>query len=191
MKRALILLAFLAADCAFAQTRYEITPTYTTIRFSIVKWGVIKDEGRFRDFAGALVYDAAHPERSRIDVVVQAKSLDTMNADRDATVRSPDFLDVARYPTLEFHSTGVAFANGRPFVTGDLTIRGVTKRIRFPATALGMRELPRVGKLAAFETTFTVNRRDYGVLGARWGAVPGVLADEVEIHIVIGAVARR
>jgi hypothetical protein len=52
----------------------------------------------------------------------------------------------------------------------------------------GVRDLPDIGKLAGFETTFTINRRDYGVLGSRWGAVPATLSDEVEIHLLIGAV---
>jgi hypothetical protein len=57
-------------------------------------------------------------------------------------------------------------------------------------TSHGIRELPNIGKLAGFETSFTINRRDYGVLGSRWGAVPSVLGDEVEIHILIGATTR-
>ena len=77
------------------------------------------------------------------------------------------------------------------FVTGNLSIHGTTKRIHFPVTSLGTHEVPNVGKLAGFETTFTINRRDYGVLGNRWGAVPGVLSDEVELHITIGAVTKR
>ncbi|HMC22983.1 MAG TPA: YceI family protein, partial [Thermoanaerobaculia bacterium] len=73
-------------------------------------------------------------------------------------------------------------------LSGDLTIHGVTRRVRFPVTPLGVRDFPKIGKLAGFETTFTINRRDFGVMGNRWGAVPGVLSDDVEIHIIIGAI---
>jgi hypothetical protein len=66
----------------------------------------------------------------------------------------------------------------------------VTRQIRFPAASLGVRTLPRIGKLAGFEASFPLNRRDYGVLGARWGAVPAVLSDTVEVHIIVGAIAR-
>lgn len=185
MRRSILLLAILVTQplCA-APTRYVVRPTYSSIRFTIVKWGVIKDEGIFREFTGTLDYDPADPAHARIDVVVQAASLDTKNDGRDGVVRSDDFLDAARYPTLEFHSTGV----DRNFLTGNLTIHGLTKRVRFPVTSLGVRDIPNVGKLAGFETSFTINRRDYGVLGTRWGAVPGVLSDDVEIHIVIGAI---
>ena len=185
MKR-LFLLLFVAANAGAAPARYLVRPVYSNVGFSIVKWGVLKEEGVFRDFNGTLEYDPAAPQRSRIDVIVQSASLDTKDEHRDGTVRSEDFLDVARYPTMEFHSTNVQ--NG--VVTGNLTIHGVTRRVQFRPTFLGVRELPRIGKLAGFETTFAINRRDFGVLGSKWGAVPGVLGDEVVVHIVVGAVAK-
>jgi len=187
VKRALLLLALLTLPVCAQPTRYSVKPVYTSLRFSIVKWGVLKEEGIFRDFDGTLVYDPAHPEASRIDVVAKTASLDTKDETRDQMVTGFDFLDAARYPTIEFHSTGV----DRNFVSGNLTIHGTTKRVRFPVTSLGVHEIPKIGKLAGFETTFTINRRDYGVLGTRWGAVPGVLSDNVELHITIGAIRRQ
>ncbi|HUJ15690.1 MAG TPA: YceI family protein [Thermoanaerobaculia bacterium] len=177
-------LLLLAATACAQSTRYLVRPVYSNLRFSIVKWGVMKEEGMFRDFTGTLDYDPAHPEKARIDVVASAASLDTKDETRDGVVRSDDFLDVARYPTIEFHSRGV----DHDVVTGDLTIHGVTRRIHFPVTSLGIRDVPHVGKLAGFETAFAIDRRDFGVLGNRWGAIPGVLSDEVEIQIAIGAV---
>ena len=188
MKR-LVLLLFLAATTANAEvTRYLVRPTYTSIRFSIVKWGVMKEEGIFRDFTGTLDFDPAHPEQSRIELTVQAPSIDTKNDTRDKVVRSDDFLDVTRYPTLSFVSRAVSQEGGRWFVTGDMTIHGTTHRIRVPVSQLGIRDLPKVGKLAAFETAFTINRRDYGVLGTRWGAIPGTLDDAIDIHIIVGGI---
>jgi polyisoprenoid-binding protein YceI len=186
MKPAALLLMLLALPVCGEPTRYYVKPVYTSIRFSIVKWGVLKEEGIFRDFNGTLFYDPAHPEASRIDVVAKAASLDTKNEGRDQTVTGEDFLNAARYPTLEFHSTGV----DHNYLTGNLTIHGTTRRVRFPVTSLGAHEIPSIGRMAGFETTFTINRRDYGVLGSRWGAVPGVLSDAVELHITIGAITR-
>jgi len=186
MKR--LVLLFVMAVPVFAQAaRYVVRPTYTSIRFSIVKWGVFKEEGIFRDFNGTLDFDPAHPEQGHLSLVVQTASIDTKNDTRDGVLRGDDFLDAARYPTLSFVSRAVTRDRSQWFVSGDLTIHGTTKRVRFPVTPLGVRDLPKIGKLAAFETAFTINRRDYGVLGTRWGAVPGTLADEVEIHIIIGA----
>jgi polyisoprenoid-binding protein YceI len=169
-------------------TRYLIRPVYSNVRFAIVKWAVIKEEGQFRDFSGTLDYDPAHPERSVVEVTVDARSLDTKNDTRDETVRSPDFLDVARFPSMTFKSASVDPTGSPKTVSGDLTIHGVTRRVRFPVSPLGLREIPNVGKLVGFETTFTINRRDFGVLGSKWGAIPGVLDDEIQIHIVVGGV---
>ena len=184
MKRLFFALALVACHAHAATTRYLVRPVYSNVGFSIVKWGVLKEQGVFREFSGTLDYDPAAPERSRIDVVVQSASLDTKDDTRDGVVRSDDFLDVQRYPTLEFHSTAVQ--NG--VVTGNLTIHGVTRRIQFRPAFLGVRDLPKIGKLAGFETTFAINRRDFGVLGSKWGAIPGTLSDEVQVHIVVGAV---
>lgn len=192
MKRLVLLTALLTAAAAHAEAvRYLVRPTYTSIRFSIVKWGVMKEEGIFRDLDGTLDFDAAHPEQARIAITVQAASIDTKNDTRDGVLRSDDFLDAARYPKLSFVSRAITRDNSRWFVTGDLTIHGTTRRIRVPVTQLGTRDLPKVGKLAAFETAFTINRRDYGVLGARWGAIPGTLDDAVEIHIIVGGIQPR
>ena len=126
--RHLLLLFFVAVPLAAEMTRYQVRPVYSNVGFSIVKWGVLKEEGQFREFNGTLEFDP-----------------------------------------------------------GDLTIHGVPKRVRFAVVSHGVREVPNVGKAAGFETTFTINRRDFGVLGARWGALPGVLSDDAQLHIVIGA----
>lgn len=186
MKRLFLVLLFAACHAHAATNRYLVRPVYSNVGFSIVKWGVLKEEGVFRDFAGTLDFDPAAPERSRIDVVVQSASIDTKDDTRDGVVRSDDFLDVQSYPTLEFHSTSVQ--NG--VVAGNLTVHGVTRRIQFRPAFLGVRELPKIGKLAGFETTFAINRRDFGVMGSKWGAIPGTLSDEVQVHIVVGAVSK-
>src|SRR5437763_8527003 len=107
MRRTALLLLTLSLPLCAEPTHYYVKPVYTSLRFSIVKWGVLKEEGIFRDFNGTLVYDPAHPETSRIDVVAKTSSLDTKNGARDQTVTGEDFLDAAHYPTLEFHSTPV------------------------------------------------------------------------------------
>lgn len=186
------LAALLLACCAnAATTHYSVNPTYSSVGFSIVKWSVIKEEGIFRDFSGTLAFDPAHPDSARIDVVVRATSVDTKDSMRDEVVRSDDFLDVNQFPTLEFHSASIQRVGAQTFVTGDLTIHGTRRRVRFPVTQLGIREVPHVGRIAAFETTFTINRRDFGVLGSRWGAIPATLSDDIIVHIVIGGFMRE
>ena len=168
---------------------YLIRPVYTNVTFKITKWMVLPEQGQFRDFEGTVIYDPQHPEQSRIEMTLRAASIDTKDETRDGVLRSDDFFDVAHYPTLTFRSTEVRpGAPGALLVTGYFTLHGVTKRIVVPVKLHGIHELPNIGKLAGFETTFTIDRRSYGVLGTKWGAVPAALSDEVEIHILIGAV---
>src|SRR5437762_12576555 len=127
MRRLLLVLLFAAAHASAATTRYLVRPVYSNVGFSIVKWGVLKEEGVFREFNGTLEFDPAAPERSRIDVVEQSATLDTKHDMRDNVVRSDDFLDVQRYATPQFRSTAVP--NG--VVTGNLTIHAITPRIQF------------------------------------------------------------
>ena len=188
---ALVLLLPAAGLASSAET-YQVKPVYTNVTFKITKWMVLPEQGQFREFDGTLTYDPLKPEASRVEITVQAASIDTKNDTRDGVLRSADFFDVARFPTLTFRSTSVR-ANGPNalLVTGDFTLHGVTKRITIPVQVRGVHQVPQVGKLAGFETSFTINRRDYGVLGAKWGAVPAALSDEVEIHLLVGAVTPR
>jgi len=187
------LLAVLFIACSgLASPTYELGPTYGHVRFSITKWGVFQEEGSFRDLAGTLDFDPRRPETSRVDVVVQAASIDTNNSTRDSTLRSDDFFDVLKFPTLEFHSTQVVPKEPGNFdVSGNLTVHGVTKLITVRARLLGMSDQPGVGQLVGFETTFRIDRSDYGILGSRWSAGRLVLGREVQISIRLGGVRRK
>ena len=192
MKRiAIIALLFaLAPACADAKNRYVVEPTNGTVSFTITKWGVFKEEGTFRDFNASIVLEP-QVAKSRVDFVVKAKSVDTKNDSRDGTLRSKEFLDVDRYPELTFHSVSVA-PRGKDAadVTGDLTIHGVTKRVTVPVRLIGH---TRNGEkeLAAFETTFTIDRRHFNVTGGDWVAhSPGILGNDITIRIVAGGVAK-
>jgi polyisoprenoid-binding protein YceI len=168
---------------------YRISKSYTTLSFTATKWKVFKEEGLFQEFEGSLTYDAVRPERSSIEVVAQAASLDTRNATRDKVLRSDDFFDVDKYATLTFRSAGVKPTGADSFdVTGDLTIHGVTKRIDVPAKLIGARVMPGVGEFAGFETTFSIDRREYGVMGTRWSGNTVAIDPTVMIHLIIGGV---
>src|SRR5204863_8348201 len=136
--RRLLFVLLLAAPLSAETVRYQVRPVYSNIGFSIVKWGVLKEEGQFRQFDGTLEYDPSRPQQARIDVIAQSASLDTKNEGRDGVVKSDDFLDAGRYPTLEFHSTGVDGNSLR----GNLTIHGVTKPVRFAVVPHRVRHLP-------------------------------------------------
>ena len=107
-----------------------------------------KVRGRFSDFAGTIEFDESNPQNSRVDVTIQARSIDTAEGDRDKHLRSADFFDVDTYPTLTFTSTSVTPRGGNTYdVAGNLTIHGVTRPSRCPrafsarAGSLGQHEV--------------------------------------------------
>lgn len=184
----LIATAFIFSEAAlFAQAKtYTVRQEDSHIGFAIYKWGVFKEEGRFKDFSGSIIYDQRNPAASRVEFTVMVKSIDSRNEGRDRALRAEEFFHVERHPTLFFRSTKVA-AKGVDtlLVTGELTMRGVTKKLMIPVKVLGTHRLNDLGDLAGFESTFTVNREDFGI-ACGWDT----LSKEVTINLMIGAASR-
>jgi len=168
----------------FAQPQtFSVRKEDSHIGFAIYKWAVFKEEGRFKDFAGTIIYDPKNPVASQVEFTVQANSIDSRNADRDGALRSKEFFNVAQYPTLGFKSRQVAKKSADTLlVTGDLTMRGVTKPITIPVKLLGVNRVGDMGLLAGFESTFVINREDFGI-AAGWD----IIGKEATIHLLIGA----
>jgi polyisoprenoid-binding protein YceI len=125
-----------AALFAPAKT-FSVRQEDSHIGFAIYKWAVFKEEGRFKDFTGSIVYGPQNPSASRVEFTVQAKSIDSRNEGRDSALRSREFFHVEKYPTLTFKSTQVSTQGADTLlVTGDLTMRGVTKRLTIPVKLL-------------------------------------------------------
>jgi polyisoprenoid-binding protein YceI len=168
---------------------YRVSKAYSTLSFTATKWMVFKEEGLFQDFSGTLTYSSQDPAKCKIDVTVQAASLDTRAPGRDKVLRSDDFFDVEKFPTLSFRSTRVAATGKDSYeVEGDLTIHGVTKHISVPVKVIGVRVMPGIGDFAGFETTFNIDRRDFGVLGSRWSGNTLAIEPMVVLHLIIGGV---
>jgi polyisoprenoid-binding protein YceI len=177
----------LAAAAAAQPAVYKADPVHSKVGFSIRHF-VSEVDGRFKDFDGTIKYDAQHPADSSVQFTVQAASINTDNDDRDKDLRSPNFFDVAKFPTLSFTSTKVTPKGGNAYeVTGNLTIHGVTKAVTVPAKFRGAVKTP-MGDRAGFESSFTINRLDYGV---KWNrAIEGggtILGDDVEVAIRVEA----
>lgn len=168
----------------FAQPQtFNVRKEDSHIGFAIYKWKVFKEEGRFKDFAGSIVYDPKNPATSQVEFTVQANSLDSRNADRDGALRSKDFFNVAQYPTLGFKSRQTEKkGTDSLLVTGDLTIRGVTKPITISVKLLGVNRVGNIGLLAGFESTFVINREDFGIARG-WD----IISKEATVHLLIGA----
>src|SRR5579871_1636858 len=117
------------------QTTYQIDPERTQVHFTVKNFRFRTVKGRFTATTGVIVLDEEDLARSRVEVEIDASSIDTGNGKRDHHLRAPDFLDVARYPAISFRSTRVQQRDEQRFVvTGDLTIRGVSREVSLDAT---------------------------------------------------------
>ena len=177
----LTLLLALPVVAAAADT-YNVDTAHSTVGFS-VRHIFTRVPGEFNDFAGTIVYDPENPAASKVEFTVQAASLDTRNERRDGHLKSADFFDVEKHPTLTFKSKKVSGSGDALQLTGDLTIRGVTKEVTVPVEVLGT-----MGAKAGFATEFKIDRTDFGVAWNRAAEGGGsILGDEVTIRIDVEA----
>jgi polyisoprenoid-binding protein YceI len=141
--------------------------------------------GQFRDFEVAIHIDRGAPQKSSVEFTMQAASIDTGQPSRDEHLRSPDFFEVTKYPTISFKSTSVVPKSKTSFeVTGDLTMHGVTKRITLPVTFLGFGKDPRGVEKGGFEIETILDRKDYNITWNRVLDEGGLLlGDEVKVSI--------
>ena len=166
---------------------YTVDRAHSEAAFQ-VRHILTKVRGTFRDFSGTIDFNKAQPEQSTVEFRIKAASIDTGIQKRDDHLRSPDFFDVATHPEIVFTSTKVVPKGNNVFdVTGDFTMRGVTRSITLPVTFLGEQKFGKTAK-AGFETAITINRKDYGLTWNRAVESGGVLVgEEVQIEINIEA----
>src|ERR1700724_479293 len=108
---------------------YKIDPSHSTAGFSVKHMMIAKVHGAFEKMSGTLNFDPKQPLKSSVDVVIEAASINTHEAQRDAHLKSPDFFDIEKYPTLTFKSLKVESAGDDLKVIGNLTLHGVTKQV--------------------------------------------------------------
>jgi polyisoprenoid-binding protein YceI len=178
----------MTTQTAVAVRTLDFDRSHSEIAFQ-VRHLLSKVRGRFTDFSGTIDFDAARPRESRVDVVIQAASVDTAEPARDTHLRSADFFDVEKFPTLAFTSTSVTPRGHEAYdVVGDLTIHGVTKQVTLPASYLGTARDPWGNEKFVFEAELTLNRKDFGLL---WNAVLEtggfLVGDEVKVILAVQA----
>jgi len=143
---------------------YNLDAAHTRIGFSARHAMVTKVRGAFNEFAGTAYIDEANPASSHAELTIKAASIDTRNPDRDAHLRSNDFLAMDEYPEITFRSTAVEKLDGDHYaVSGDLTIRGTTKPVTVDFEFTGAVVDPWGNLRLGFEGSTTINRKDWGV----------------------------
>ena len=169
---------------------YTIDTAHSRVGFVARHAMVTKVRGSFNEFEGAIHLDGENPANSSGRVIIQAKSIDTRNGQRDEHLRSNDFLAMDEHPEITFVSTAIAQTGDENFtVTGDLTIRGVTKPLEIPFEYTGTATDPFGNQRVGLEGSVVINRKDFGV---SWNAAlegGGVLVSEkVTLEIEVSAV---
>ena len=168
--------------------RYAIDTTHSAIELSVRHLVIAKVRGRFTRFTGTIDLDPVDVTRSQVSARIDAASIDTAEPRRDDHLRSPDFLDTARFPELVFTSKAIERKGDGLRLIGDLTIRDVTKSVVLPVTHLGTAKDPWGNLKLAFEGETTINRKDFGL---NWNAALEtggfLVGDEVKIGLQIQA----
>jgi len=179
----------LAGILPAAAAEYAIDASHSRIQFSVRHLGISTVTGNFSVFGGALVFDPEAIETGRVEVGIDATSIDTAVEKRDTHLRSPDFLNVDEYPEIRFQSTGVESSEGGLAVSGNLTIRGVTRPVVLEAEFNGQAEDPWGSSRVGFEATTRINRKDFGLTWNKVLESGGLLvSEEVKITLVVEGV---
>jgi polyisoprenoid-binding protein YceI len=152
----------LAAETS-APVEWTIDPTHTQVGFTVPHMVVSEVDGRFKEFSGKVLLDEKDLTKSKVELTVQVASIDTGVADRDKHLRSGDFFDAEKHPTIVFKSTKVAKAGKGYKITGEITIRGVTKTVTFDATLSDAVTSPWGKQVRGAKITGKLNRLDFGV----------------------------
>ncbi|GMV92215.1 MAG: hypothetical protein AMXMBFR82_19930 [Candidatus Hydrogenedentota bacterium] len=177
-------MAFGFSAPSFAADTYEIDPVHAAYIFKVSHLGVSYSYGRFNESSGTFTLDAETPENNSIEIEVKTDSIDTDNEARDTHLKSEDFFDTAKYPTMTFQSASFKKIDDNHFeVTGDLTIHGVTNTVTVPAELVGIGEGRNDEVRAGLEAVFTIDRTDYGM-----DKMVGPVGAEVELTISVEGV---
>ncbi len=171
-------------------TTWAIDNSHSHVGFTVRHMMISKVRGQFHTFSGTVNFDEQNPANSSVDVEIDLSSIDTRDEKRDAHLKSPDFFDVANYPTARFVSKRVEVldeSHGR--IYGDLTIRGVTREVVLEVEYNGQAQSPWGSTSAGFNASTTINRKDFGL---NWNVAletGGVLVGEevtidIELEIV-------
>jgi polyisoprenoid-binding protein YceI len=182
MKKFLVLAGLVAALAlpSFAATStWNLDPFHSNAQFTVRHLGISNVQGDFTKVSGAVAIDDADVTKSTVSVTIDATSVDTRVSRRDDDLKSPNFFDVAKFPTITFQSTKITKAgDGKLTVTGNLTIKDVTKEVTLdvtgptaPITAMG-------GQHRGFSAWTKINRQDFHV-----SADPGMVGDDITIQI--------
>lgn len=195
MKTLLIAASLILAQSAFAGKsipagKYSLDPAHSKVGFEIPHLVIATVDGRFDTFSGELTI-ADKLDKSQAEIKIDAASIDTANKDRNEHLKSPDFFDVAKFPELTFKSKKVSGTPEKLKITGDLTIKGVTKEVVLEGKYLGSVKDAYGNDKIAFSASTQINRKDFGLTWSKVVEVGPVVGDVVTIKLQIQAAQQK
>ena len=181
----------LASASLSSGAEFNIDTAHSGVQFGVRHMMVSKVRGSFSKVAGKVTYDPKNLAATSIDATIDVNTVNTQDAKRDAHLKSPDFFNVEKFPTMTFKSKKVTAASGGNLtVLGDLTLHGVTKEVSLAVAPSEPVKTPQGVRMGATATT-KINRQDFGVTWSRQMDGGGVVVgDEVEITIDIEMIAK-
>jgi polyisoprenoid-binding protein YceI len=184
MKNLTTILSLAMSTMAFAQTNWKLDNSHSNVKFAVEHLAVSETEGNFKSFDGTLLSKNADFTDADITFSVDVKSIDTDNEMRDKHLQGDDFFNAEKYPQMKFKSSSFKKASGNKYILeGDLTIRDVTKKVKFDVVYRGTQKDPYGNTKAGFKATGSIKRMEYGL---KWNVMTeaiSVVADEVNIVV--------
>ena len=189
----LALLALLVFASPALADSYAIDPAHTQIGFSAKHMVITNVKGRFKEFAGSFNFDEKTKKLENISLTIVVNSIDTEVEKRDNHLRSPDFLNVKKFPEITFKQKASGVTQGsRLWVTGDLTIHGITNEIKLEGEFLGAIMDPKGNRRAGFTASGAINRFDYGL---KWNALlelgGAIVSKEVKLILEVEGIRKK
>jgi polyisoprenoid-binding protein YceI len=177
------------APAAGARTAWKLDPTHSLVEFSAKHLMITTVKGRIADVVGTVYTDEKDPKKSSVEATLKAASLDTRTDQRDQHLRSADFLNAEVYPEIKFRSTRIEGDKENFKLTGDLTIRDVTKPVTLDVHFEGKTKDPWGGERVGFSGTGKIDRRDFGLTWNQALEAGGVVVgNEIKINLEVQAV---
>ena len=180
----------MSTQAAVAQQTWTIDPGHSEASFAVKHLMISTVKGNFRNVSGTIVLDESDPAAARVEAVIDAASIDTRQEQRDTHLRSADFFDVEKYPSLTFRSTKVeSLGKGQFRVLGDLTIRDVTKPVVLEVEETGRGKDPWGGDRVGYSATTKFDRTDFGLTWNQALEAGGIMVgNEVKVTLDVQAV---
>lgn len=178
----------MSTPAATGVARYDLDPQHTAAMFKVRHLMISNVKGEFTKISGSVAFDPSNLEASSVNITIDAASINTREPDRDAHLKSPDFLDVAKFPAITFRSKKVKASGKDEYdVTGDLTIHGVTREVTLNVDSVTPEAKDPWGFLRrGASATTTINRKDFGLHWNMALETGGVVVGE-DVHITIDA----